>query len=87
MGASPSDTSTQLNPASGGDSMGESLIQQPSSASPNPGPTAVKHPRVVATDDDGRILQTPMTEGTGQAILAMLSRINDKLAITSGTLS
>jgi hypothetical protein len=87
MASSPADTSTVLNPGVGGDAMGESLISQPSTASPNPGPTLVKHARVVRTDDDGRILGMPMSDDTGQAILVMLSKINDKLALMAGTLS
>lgn len=87
MAGSPSDTSTVLNPATGGDVLGESLVPRMDMSSPSAGVSAVKQPRVILTDEDARILAGPMSEGTGQKILDMLSRMNDKLASLAGTLS
>ncbi len=83
--ASPADTVTPLNPAAGGDKMGESLAyQQPSYSAdlltPPGDPIPVKHPRVVAVDDTGRILDPPLTEATGRKIVALLASIDARLA-------
>lgn len=80
------DTTTALNPGSGGDSMGESLVLQKDLASPTTGGSLVKHARVVLTDDDGRAVAAPLTERTGCLILDMLSRMNDKLATLTNSL-
>lgn len=87
MAASPSDTTTVLNPGVGGDTMSESQVPRVDQSSPSTGVSWVKEPRTVATDDDGRPLAKPLTETTGQLMLAMLSAINDKLALLSGSLS
>lgn len=87
MGASQSDTTTVLNPGAAGDSMGESSVPRMDTGAPSLGVSFVKQPRVVITDEDARILAAPMSEGTGQQILTMLSAMNDKLAMMAGTLS
>lgn len=80
MAASPSDTTTTLNPGTGGDAMGESKGYQMDMGSPSAGLSPVKHPRVVAVDDDGRPMEVPLTERTGRAILDQLVQLNARIA-------
>ena len=79
-----SDTTTILNPSAGGDVLGESQARQPDLASPTSGGTLVKMPRVVAADDDGRLLAPTVSEEMGRQILLELRGINNKLAIMIG---
>lgn len=73
--AKPNDTTTVLNPGTGGDSMDESSVPQDDAT------TIAKRPRVVLGRDDGKLLDaiTPLTVQLCAQDRALLRDIRDYL--------